>query len=421
MKCIITLCFIILCFQSFCQTKIDSSSSKTKKNYKLDTVKYNFNTNEFENVPINLKEGDKVKIIVTNVNRFLYDVKVNTKNRILQSNPNFILGGILTNLTEISKSITVAVPLSTKTINDNFCGHLNNQFDNLSVLEQGLFQESLITVKSKINDTDIENLVQFDRNTLGIPFAEIKKLEDSLIKYKDTECGKEIKKKLEESKFREKFQTYTRLFINLDKSLFEYQSPPIEVEGDFFDLKIEVSPKPMENDKPFFIPLKNDSISIKFPLKSNRWKLSFSTGFFITGIRDESKYGYKPYSIGDSLSYYKLEKENNGESKYSIGITSKAHFMKTIDENTKAGFYLGLGLPLQKNPSLFLSSGVSLGLGKKEQIMFNLGILGGNVKIPSSNINQDFKFSNTEVPIDYIDKLKIGLTFSITFNVFTIK
>ena len=421
MKYRITLCLLILCYQSFCQTKIDSSSSKTKKNYKLDSVKYNFNTNEFENVPINLKEGDKVKIIVTNVNRFLYDVNVNTKNKTFESNPNFVLGGILTNLTEITKNLPSGITWSFTLLNDDFCNRLSKQFDKLSSIEQDYFQKSLISIKSKITENDLTKVERIDENVLINNFVEIKKLEDSLKKYSDKDCGKAIKAKLDEAKFQEKFQNYTTFFINIDEDLFNFISPPIEAKGDFLELDIQISPRTFENKTPFIIPLENDSIKVTIPIKSNRWKLSFSTGFFITGVKDDSKYGYKPYSIGDSLSYFKLEKENNGDSNYSLGIASKAHFMRTINKNTKAGFYLGLGLPLQKNPNLFLSSGASIGLGKREQILFNFGYIGGNVKIPSSNLNQDFKFSKRDIPIEYVDKLKIGFVCSITFNVFTIK
>lgn len=411
---------------------------------------YDFNTNDFgfclhkngctsyvKGLPENFKEGEQYKIKVKNINRFLYDVSINSKAQSYVSNPTAIIGPVFGSLTQLNAELATDLTTVNQANKDalNNCIKYVRDIDilllDLAKKDDAIQKKLRMIYKSVISEEDVGN-INNSNNLLKSAFDLITKV-DGLVKQvslNDNECFLKVLAQYESLGYHEKLNKYAKIITNLSEDAFQYESPPIIVERDFATFSINITPKNLKDVEVTVMPLRKDSISVKIPVFSRRAKLSFSTGFFVDGIQNGDSYLYKPIAKNDSVNVYQLVKENN-KNKRNIGVSSLAHLMWPLSSTyksspVKAGFLIGLGLPFKQSPNIRIMLGGSVAIGKKEQLLLSVGYAGTTVKEPSSTIDADildgkFLFKDTSFQIPYINKVDGGFFLSATFNVFELK
>lgn len=395
-------------------------------------IEYNFKKRQFGNgkqaIPDKLKDKAEFRVKVSNINLYLYQVEVKVNSQTFTSEPTKLLTQLLGSLNKISDSqdklwIRETLGTTTDSLLANNCGcdglvslynsliKQDNEYFNLSL---GIY-DSHYDSSSKIPTLDVNNLKRsldlvdnFESEYIQL----VKELKDDQVH----PIIKQIKAAYDQQKFRERFQSYIKMALNLTVENFEYETPPIFAKDDLLNISIKISPRNSTKEDLFYIPLRNDSISFSVPVISDKWKLSFSSGLFLTNLHNK-KYSYLPNLVQDTASFYRIG--NDKYNRVSFGFSSIAHFMKPVSIRKSIGGHLGLGIPLDTKINLFVLYGFSFAYGDKNKIIFNIGGSSAYVnRISKEVVLQKQQFINTKNPIPYTRLLKTGLSVSLTFLIY---
>jgi hypothetical protein len=246
------------------------------------------------------------------------------------------------------------------------------------------------------------------------------------------------------------------------EALSSYYSYPIQVMGDIFDIKLDITPKTNEsndkeskldstkkatgsatisNNSPITINVNLDekkaevksdetkkdqskdetsrkvnfidpdelkilsSMSVKevhlhYRYRVNNTFYGFSTGFFIDWLSDDN-YVNKRTNPNDSIAEYKVVKENNlSHNKYGImaSVNVGGYFKKS---DFFYQVFTGPGISIEQKPQPRLLFGVGLGKGSGNKISINWGMAIGQVQKLSSSIDLSQTYNKEQTNLYY--------------------
>lgn len=392
------------------------------KAQKTQTITYDFSQQQFTNNTKDLyKDGDLIKVEVININRFIYDVSISISNQNLVSNPRVVVGQILENLSSFSTpQKKPQVILTNREEPSSICTRAFNKLEEINKIENELFELSNSIKVANISSLQIQNLIDYnDEDKINEGFEVINDLERIFNENSADSCIQGIKKDFETKKYEEQLRKYTDLFTNVMASSFQSSTNTVNIDGDNIQVSINITPKDLDWVKK--LPTENYTLVQNFPVWSKKWKLSFSGGFYGDFLNTEvSQFNYQPVAVNDSLIKYQMLEEGD-ISQWNIGISSLAHFMTNVSQKTKTGFFIGAAVPLNRVQNLRLSLGPCIAFGRKNQVVFNLGLAAGYRNVPSSNIDSSFLFASTDFSIPNVSKIVCSTFLSLTFNVFELK
>ncbi|MBI1780587.1 MAG: hypothetical protein HYR66_04380 [Sphingobacteriales bacterium] len=168
---------------------------------------------------------------------------------------------------------------------------------------------------------------------------------------------------------------------------------------------------------------------------SNGFKVDFSSGIFLTGLKDET-YIFKDTSVSytpsggdprDTSGKY-IIRENTSPRKLGFGIL--VHGYPRLSSNYNLG--ITTGLSINTNTEVNLMAGLSLMLGSVRRIVFSGGFIWGKANRLSNSVKEGFfrkentntsapvfySTPNNEVPVvsDWYRSWFIGLSYNFTSN-----
>ena len=403
------------------------------------TITYDFKNQTLKGNDVTFNEKDKIRILIQNINLYLYKVTVNTQKEkfnskapklitdILGSEASSLFPKIFTlnvdNLRVGDKVTDTSLPiLNTAILNKKSLISIAQSYQKLLSIHQSYLYNVLKTQDAQCLDCANDNHKDFNTiyNTLQNNLLEIENFKFLLDGVDETTLSAPEKQVLTTLKgidldvLREEFKNAAILNLNMSNDNFNFKSPSFSAESDEMTFKISISPR-LTTDKPE-IPLRTDSVTIKIPIIRKGFQISFSTGLFMSQNKNES-YNYKAILKKNSFSevdYYSLTADK--DNKHIIGVNSLAHAMIDVSKNLSLGVHLGIGVPIEKKANLYGFCGISGAFGKKERIIANIGRSGGLVNQLSSNVNLTQQFKNTETAISYARLFSGSWSASLTFN-----
>ena len=165
---------------------------------------------------------------------------------------------------------------------------------------------------------------------------------------------------------------------------FTVVSPPIQMDGDYVEIEVSITPTQMNDLMPFE---QASNFKLQIPGKGG-WKADFSVGptvSFTPGAHDDF------YSLNDTSGMSLIVKENN-DNFIRPGIAAMIHAYKR--DNSKPGafgfmFGVGAGFNSIDDADLSLYAGGTKILGKYQKVMLSVGISAHRVDRLRSNFDTE--------------------------------
>ena len=239
---------------------------------------------------------------------------------------------------------------------------------------------------------------------------EIEKAEEKL---------EEANKKLNEEDFLKLIEDVMVLQEALQNSkYFEVKSAPIQMDGDFMEFTVKITPVQTNDLMPFEAA---QAFPVSIPARGGL-KVDFSVGPIISfgkNSRDE-KYYFKLPETTSAVKDTTLSLLNNNNT-ISPSIAAMMHFYGRSGKTSSIGGLFGVGAGFQSinDVNLSIVAGLSMILGKREKIMLNTGV--SYLRIERLKTNQYIdggKYSPSKVSIsDVTEKVfKPSFFLSISYN-----
>lgn len=406
MKNLIVLCLgLMSCFYVFAQEK---------------TIIYDFKVDSFkikekngDSINVKIKEGDFVKVIVENLNPFLYEVNASiqtiTKNPVPASFSKFIIGDFsgIANIpqftTQDSGGQFIGLSVDSLVIIEKPC-YVSQRVDSLQTAYLDFIDEII-----KYNDLFLllkdENVKKSSINTglCALKPELISELYHKLKRfYLDISLEKAVATCVENNKYiflsaiineliKPAAENEIYKLVELRKNAKIYGSKPLIVEtfkatGD--EIKLEVNITPRAEAKLLERPLRTIKAKHKFLINNER-KISFSSGFVLTTGFNNSNYNSMPLQRNDSTTVHKIVQED--EPGLGYGINAMINFI-TNEESNSYGFTIGFGFLPQETKLLGLA-GVTWLPGKKQKVLISGGLGVGYKKTLSDALNLDDEYA----------------------------
>ncbi len=204
------------------------------------------------------------------------------------------------------------------------------------------------------------------------------------------------------------FLTYIDDVITLqeglrNKSNFEASSPPIQMDGDYVEIKVAIVPLEVNDLQPIEQAFE---FKIEIPGKGG-WKADFSVGptlSFTKGALDHSFF-LQRNNLKDSnevimgLDSAGTLKQREVNDAVRPGIAAMIHAYKRSGRDVNWGWMLGVGAGFTSidNANFSLYTGPSLILGKRQKFMFSGGVSFHRVE----RLNEAYKLDNTYRVADF--------------------
>lgn len=270
---------------------------------------------------------------------------------------------------------------------------------------QSMGQESYI-LKNKIQSL-FDELYRLDNEYLQIDELYIDNLSIELQKLKA------IKSLTDSIRSQINISDLISLWQIADTNNLSFLSPPIEALGDNMAVEITIKPK---GDSTSIIQssLKGEIVKTNIAVY-NKFQLSFSTGIFGSALANE-QFSAKPNYAADTITNYSIKKENKGS--FVAGPTALLHAAYKFTPSFTFGGHLGVGIPINENPTPQYLAGLSFLLGNKERIGFNISYALGQVKRLSADTDDSITYKDKPT-INVINRWQGNIAFSITYNIFT--
>lgn len=409
-------------------------------------VSYDLKTNQWKNLDVDVKENELIQIEIKNINLYLYKVKVDQVSHRFNEKVPKLIGSVLSNaddkgdlfdklakLFSTSGNVKILSPSEVLISNNDKINILGQSTQLKSIIliynlllanEKKYFIQTLKTKDSHCLDCSTRNATTFktatdnlndNLNLIDNFFIELERLK--LKEDKLTDDEKELLTffgTITKVDLIEKFKTLSILDLNMTDENFNYKTIPFPAKADEMVFSIVISPRTTTALPD--IPLRDDTLSLKIPIRKKGMTISFSSGLFIAQNKNES-YNYTSTLKSGSLSdvdYYKLVEDNMDKS--IVGLNSMAHGMASISKNLAAGIHLGFGIPLEKKFNLYGFVGGSLAFGMRERILLNIGRSFGLVNKLSKTVNLQQRFKDTATAIPYSKSMVGAWSVSLTFN-----
>lgn len=239
---------------------------------------------------------------------------------------------------------------------------------------------------------------------------EIEKAEEKL---------EEANKKLNEEDFLKLIEDVMVLQEALQNSkYFEVKSAPIQMDGDFMEFTVKITPVQTNDLMPFETA---QAFPVSIPARGGL-KVDFSVGPIISfgkNSRDE-KYYFKLPETTSAVKDTTLSLLNNNNT-ISPSIAAMMHFYGRSGKTSSIGGLFGVGAGFQSinDVNISIVAGLSMILGKREKIMLNTGV--SYLRIERLKTNQYIdggKYSPSKVNLsDVTEKVfKPSFFLSISYN-----
>ena len=422
------------------------------------------------------KHGQTVVFKIDSINRFLYEVKITSKQIEFISEPSTMLNKALLNTEKLNSSgveksvenakqtsqhvawieryttdrfqskidmqfITITEGLITSALN------VHNHFENLEkskVLKNRLFaltQTNGLTYDKSISKTNDlcekfpfiecpeDLIISFDKAYKHFEKTYILYILNPIVidKFKDDVTMKSridtiynevesLKKVSSRDKFEEIFKNINTLYAELRNSdNFRVISNPVQAEKDFLIFDVEITPR---NDIPKLVKLESRIFSTTVPIKGG-FKIDYSTGLFITkGLH------HRAYSTNQSpqnnLNSIISENKNNSVAQLSIGALM--HISPRSTNNIKPGFTFGLGLITSEISNTNVFIGASAMIGSKEKVIISAGLALANVDYLNGKYNLNTEYETASLDTNLTEKvLRASWFVSLTYNLSNLK
>lgn len=154
-------------------------------------------------------------------------------------------------------------------------------------------------------------------------------------------------------------------------------------------------------------------------------KFDFSSGLFITGLRDE-RFSFRPDSTvirdvngADSIVFNRRNQiiQLSDDKKSDFGVAALMHFYPRITPFFNIGLTLGAGVSIGPNPSIRYLGGGSLILGKSGRLIVSYGCAAGFVDVLSDSYQNLQYVSLTDTKAISKKAFKTNSFFAVTFNI----
>lgn len=165
-------------------------------------------------------------------------------------------------------------------------------------------------------------------------------------------------------------QLLSLIVLQDNNASFEYNSIPMQFNGDAGSLKITISPRSDD------FKLQTYKTELKFP-KPLLTYVGIGMSFYLSGLYDNA-YSIKTLKI-DSLTTHALVEEN--VTKNEIGTAFILRYGRKFDENTPVGVHVSFGpaLSISNKVKARVVLGGGISFGKKHMIVIDGGFIGGYV------------------------------------------
>jgi hypothetical protein len=439
----------------------------TTASFAQKTLILDFKTKTFNNLKEidALKEGDTYQLQIININTFLYNISVQTRDTITQRELKFPgfgsfdlspINAITGNLSPLKTFIPeisltqpkgIRVPSIRESINDEQINiknakiylelvktHIDLLFFTakkfiLSALVEdtatGMYKKlggNAFSIDTFIHDIDSIRLSlaerqkwTVDRYTRYTKIAEI--YQDSIKNVPEIKKGDaEIKTAYEEliktigvalaSVDADKcMDNLTKIIDAENNRKYEYVSLPFQLKGDQIKMHITIAPREKTSS------LQAYSTDFVFPREKN-WFIGVGSSFYISSLHDDA---YSTVTISTDTSY-KVIKENPGSLEIGMQAMMMIGFCPSDWGYAYASFGPGISISNKVKPRLLLGAGYAF--GKRNLITVGANLIVGAVDRKSEAIQLDTRYDQkpdqiTVSRIEYGVSITVGYVFNL--------
>jgi len=415
--------------------------------YTVDDKKEDIVVKDNDISKIIFNKGDIVKIIIPNINTYLYTISITIENQTFNNTPPPLISNIFPVLDpstfasafKIQDAVALvdskvkpkATPSSDysikladdiKKVNSAIKPFANNDL----ALSYKYFDGNTISRIANIRQMDIATLLTNYDNAIAC----VDTVQSDYLKYKsasdrtteDDALLDALYNAFIANKYQDALKAYLSAQINVRPSDFSYETPDVLVTGENVHITVNISPALVSDDKK--AASVNEAEVRQYDMKvKNLWHWSFSTGFFISNLASKT-YITKPNTSTnnslknpvDTITGYRIVEDN--DPKVAIGGTALIHYTYKITPGFELGAHFGVGIPINSKLTPNYLLGLSTLFFNDNRLGINFGFAAGYTQYLSPNVNTNVNFKNmTDVPISYVDKFKIDrVQLSITYN-----
>lgn len=414
--------------------------------YTIDDKKEDIVVKDNDISKIIFNKGDMVKIIIPNINTYMYTISITIENQSFNNTPPPLLADLFPILDPSTLVTQFAVQAAEKVKNDSkvktspnfkYSTALANDIKHVNIAIKP-FANNDLALSYKYFDGNtiprIANIRQMDIATLLTNYdnavACVDTVQSNYLKYKsasditteDDALLDALYNAFIADKYQDALKAYLSAQINVRPSDFSYETPDVLVTGENVHITVNISPALVPDDKK--AASVNEAEVRQYDMKvKNLWHWSFSTGFFISNLASKT-YITKPNTntdIGlknpvDTITGYRIVEDN--DPKVAIGGTALIHYTYKITPGFELGAHFGIGIPINSKLTPNYLLGLSTLFFNDNRLGINFGLAAGYTQYLSPNVNTNVNFKNTtDVPISYVDKFKVDrVQLSITYN-----
>ncbi len=424
--------------------------------YGQNIVEYDFETKNLQTVkPVNIGENSIFRI--TNINKFLYEVKIKSSQSEFTSEPPGVFSTIFNMEKKEVGSVIGEIEVQKNIIQDNeyltkttelytsagFVNKTFNQLEEAKTMKNKLIQISLtdgLSCKKAIESLkELQGEYPFSLRpeTLFTSFqTSYRNFETTHQLYSINKAVKahfkddsnkirestnelvneieDIKKKVDEYDYTRLFQGINQLFSELkNENNYFVTSDPVQAKKDIINYNIKITPR---KDVKSASALENHDFNVEVPVKGGV-KIDFSTGLFITtGLHDRK---YSTSLATDTTKTVIKEDKNNSIAQLIPGALMQVSWR--LATAFKPGFAFGLGLNSTDLNNINVFVGVCGIFGSYRKFIVSTGFSLANVDYLKGKYSLINPINNTEIENDLTEKsiragCFIGFTYNLTNN-----